>query len=122
MEQARRSLIADYGWADEDIFDTSGNRPYDLEHRHRGGVVRIEVKGLSGPVGAVTLTRREVEHARTSVIPVLLVIVSEIVVSPVGAGRYQGHGGTVAVWDPWEIDEGTLQVSAYDYQPPDHDD
>lgn len=44
-----RTYLKSVGWADRDIHDTSANKPYDLECVHGAEILRVEVKGLSGP-------------------------------------------------------------------------
>jgi Domain of unknown function (DUF3883) len=112
-----KSELRRLGWAAADIYDTSANRPYDFECRNGSSTVRVEVKGLSGPLSAVALTRGEVEHARTSAVAMILVVVHGIDLKPDGA-RFKGHGGTAVTWHPWEIDTGTLAPSAFDYALP----
>jgi len=116
MELAKKHLITS-GWRKEEISDTSATCPYDFECRRGRRKVRVEVKGLSGSRGLVTLTRGEVNHARTADCPMMLVIVSNIEVRDTKAGP-KAKGGIVEVWDPWEIDEGRMTPSAFDYNPP----
>lgn len=120
MAVARTHLMKHCGWKAAEIHDTSANKPYDFECRRGKQAVRVEVKGLSGRLGAVTLTRREVEHARTATCPVMLVIVHGISLTPTSKG-YRGTGGTAEVWNPWEVDAGKLTPAAFDYLPPDSD-
>jgi hypothetical protein len=117
MKVAKRHLSQTYGWLSKEIHNTSSNRPYDFEYRSGKTTVRIEVKGLSGKLGRVALTRREVENAKTFD-PVILVVVSEIRLVPNGRNDFKGQGGTIDIWDPWHVDDGTLVPSAFDYQPP----
>lgn len=116
MDLARDHLITS-GWREEEIVDTSARRPYDFECRRGRRKVRVEVKGLSGSRGLVTLTRGEVNHARTSDCRMMLVIVSDIEVVDTKTGP-KARGGTVEVWDPWDVDEGRMTPSAFDYNPP----
>lgn len=117
MAVARAHLVKQSGWKASEIHDTSANKPYDLECRRGNRVMRVEVKGLSGRLGAVTLTRREVEHARTAACPVMLVIVHGIGLTAT-ADQYRGTGGTAEIWDPWTVDAGLLTPAAFDYLPP----
>lgn len=117
MNVARRYLINECGWLATEIFDTSATHPYDFECRRGNRNLRVEVKGVSGPLGQVTLTRREVEHARSSPCPVMLVIVAGIGVTDTVTGP-KATGGTLEVWNPWHVDEGRLAASAYAYEPP----
>jgi hypothetical protein len=118
MKVARHFLMSRYGWSSSEIHDTSIGNPYDFEVGHGRRKVRIEVKGLSGDFGAVTLTRREVEHARTADCPVILVVVSNIAVVVDASGTCRGSGGSPKVWNPWDIDDGTMTASQFDYLPP----
>jgi hypothetical protein len=117
MAVARSHLIRQCGWTAAEIHDTSANKPYDLECPRGRRLLRVEVKGLSGQLGAVTLTRREVEHARTTACPMMLVIVHGIGLTP-KVDSYRGTGGTAEVWDPWTVDAGSLNPAAFDYFPP----
>jgi len=114
MAVANRELLA-RGWKLHEIVDTSKTCSYDFECRRGRRSLRVEVKGLSGPLGGVTLTRREVENARSS--PVALIVVHGITVAQTSVG-IRATGGTAVVFDPWRIDDGHLDASAFDYQLP----
>lgn len=100
------------------IANTSAKKPYDYTCTRAGKQIRVEVKGLSGPLSAVTLTRNEVDNARYSGHDMILVVVHGITLTPTAKGGWKGSGGTPIVWDPWDVDAGHLTASAFDYALP----
>lgn len=116
--QAARAWLRKEGWAASEIHDTSANKPFDLECRRGKRTLRVEVKGLTGRLGGVFLTRREVEHARTTVTDIALFVLTDVGTQTTAHGRLRGIGGVAHVWSPWEIEAGTLIASQFDYLPP----
>lgn len=118
MDVARRYLTATLGWSKQEIFDTSSDRPYDFECRGSRDSLRVEVKGLSGSLESVVLTRREVENARAASVRTILLVVSGIRVETSAGGELRGVGGDLVAWDPWNVDDGQLVPASFDYRPP----
>ena len=117
MEVAKEHLLSLGRWNSDQIVDTSSNTSYDFECRNAQDTARVEVKGLSGGLGPVNLTFNEVALARSEETTMILIVVSGIETEAVD-GDFVGSGGAINVWDPWEIGEGMLRPSQYDYWPP----
>ncbi len=117
MDVAKEYLLSLSRWTEDEIVDTSAKKPYDFACENGSDVVRVEVKGLSGGLGPVNITFGESVHARSEETPMMLIVISEIEVIAVD-GDFEGSGGELRVWDPWQIGEGTLRPSQYDYWPP----
>jgi hypothetical protein len=118
MAVAREWLTAERGIAAGDIRDTSRNRPYDLAVGPEGAeVLHIEVKGMRGRLGPVTVTSGEVESARNRDVPTLLVVVSAISVD-LTHKPFTGEGGAVNVVDPWRPTKGQLEPTVFRYAVP----
>lgn len=116
MKKAKRHLRTHYGWDAKEIEDTSATKPYDLELRRGSRTVRVEVKGLSGGLGPVVLTRGEVKNARNFG-HVMLIVVHGIELET-GENETKAKGGEVAVWDRWTVDDDDLEPLAYEYRLP----
>lgn len=93
----------------------SAGRPYNLACRCGRRRVRAGVKGLSRSRGPVILTRREVDHGSTADCRMMIVSDVEVVDTETGP---RAKGGTVEVWDPWEVVEGRMTPSPFDDEPP----
>ncbi len=108
------------GWGTAE--NTSADRPYDFVFRHPDGTKRfVEVKGTTGSGETVTVTFNEVEHAMSSEVHAILIIVSKIDVTRTDAGGLVAAGGQLVVVDPWRpADYGSLKPIAYRYSVPPH--
>ena len=104
------------GW---DVKDRSSDcLGYDLlcaKGRHE---LKVEVKGTTGDGTTVLLTRNEAEKAREAHPDAVLFIVSEIRLDKLPGERPQASGGKDTVFERWTVDDGTLTVVAYKYEPP----
>jgi hypothetical protein len=93
-------------------------RPYDLECRNGSDVLHVEVKGTTSSGKKVPLTWNEVKHARKFEGLVTLFIQAGVTLERKADGRPVASGGKSLVWEPWVIDEGTLEPIAYEYTVP----
>jgi hypothetical protein len=113
---AARAWLEKSGHPPDDIYDTSAKHPYDYEIRPAAGpAVRVEVKGSLRALGAVHVTRGEVEQARTSGIRTILAIVHDIELFADDLDELQPFGGKLSVIDPWNPADGDLTVIQYRY-------
>ncbi len=104
-----------FGSAGYEIKDTSATAPYDLEIRKEGQVHYIEVKGTTGGLGDIVLTKNEVQHHLKHHPNNGLFVVHGIQLQsrdgiPVCAG------GTAHIQQPWQISDANLQALAYRYR------
>lgn len=118
MKRAHQWLVHDRGFAPDEVRDTSVGHPYDFEAGPpEAPVLRVEVKGLSGPYGPVLVTGGEVLSARDQTVPTIMVIVSGVQLRHGKAGPV-GQGGEVRIIDPWVPTSRELKVEIYRYDPP----
>jgi len=99
------------------IEDTSANKPYDLLCRQGAQLIRVEVKGLSGALGAVSVTYNEVESAIDQNYRTDLFIVHSIEVKEIGLKEYRGDDGIVVTEEEWRPLEERLKPISYRYSP-----
>lgn len=104
-----------FGSAGYEIKDTSATSSYDLEIRKEGQVHYIEVKGTTGGLGDIVLTKNEVQHHLKHHPNNGLFVVHGI--------QLQSHdgipvcaGGTAHIQQPWQISDANLQALAYRYR------
>lgn len=90
--------------------------PFDLLCSNEAEVLRVEVKGTSGGLGAVTVTSGEVMSAREPEIRTDLAVVYEIRVIDNGEGLI-GEGGTLWVDEDWVPSDESLTATQYRHQP-----
>jgi hypothetical protein len=102
------------GW---DVEDVHGRESYDLICRRGDATKHVEVKGTTTSGTEIILTPNEVTHARTHADTALFVL-SGIEIQRDEDGAITATGGTRHVYDPWQIDHGTLIPVGYRYQPP----
>jgi hypothetical protein len=99
------------------VVDTSANSPFDLECTNGEEVLRVEVKGLTGPLGDVEVTANEVRSARSPQIPTDLFIVHSITLTEHEKFHYIGENGNEHIESPWQPDDKNLEVTQYRYRP-----
>lgn len=94
------------------VQDVASSRCFDLECRTGERVLRVEVKGTTGSGESVLLTANEVAHARARAPHVALFVVSDIQL--VRQPEPVASGGTVRIFDPWDIAECELRAVAFE--------
>jgi hypothetical protein len=101
------------GWK---VTDVSRKQSYDLYCSRGEAELRVEVKGTTSDGREVLLTPNEVSHARGAFPHIMLLVVSQIRLSP----KSVPEGGMITVFHPWAIDKGQLAPVGYAYSvPPD---
>lgn len=106
------------GWKDvrhvgDDVVDGE-RRSWDLEGTVHGRARRIEVKGTTGALGKVTVTRKEVEAA-TGDPDHLMSIVHDIELGVGTRGEIVASGGRVKIYDPWLPADDELCAVSYEW-------
>ncbi len=91
------------------VKDVSPNAPFDLLCRNGERELRVEVKGTTSIARSVLLTKNEVQHARENAGRVALFVVSQIVVASENC-----KGGTISVFEPWDISLDELEPIAFE--------
>ena len=92
-----------------EVRDVSAVEPFDLLCRESDRELRVEVKGTTSLGLSILLTRNEVRHAHENKGCVALFVVSHIVASAAGC-----TGGTIHIFEPWDIQEDALEPIAYE--------
>jgi hypothetical protein len=103
--------LRDRGWTT--ITRTAETKSWDYEVARKGSKARVEVKGSTGLISKIELTRNEVASARTFPHS-MLVLVSRIAIA---ANGREASGGAAQVVDPWVLDESRLVPERYSYSP-----
>lgn len=96
------------------VEDTSRNKPYDLVARKDDEEVFVEVKGTTGNLGGILLTRNEVAHHKKFFPSNGLIVVSQIALSNAQANPV-ASGGLLNAQLPWKIDDLQLEPICYSY-------
>lgn len=99
------------------VEDVHGRESYDLVCRREDQVKHAEVKGTTTDGAEVILTPGEVRHARDHRNNALFVL-SNVKVERAGDGTVAATGGVRHLYDPWNLDTGTLTPIGYRYQVP----
>lgn len=103
-----------------EVEDTSQSNPYDLVVRKQAEIRRVEVKGSTArSVSQVFLTKNEVEHARSFLYPVDLVVVEGIEVHVQLDGKVIATGGEIRMYLDWKPHDDDLIPIQYSYRLPD---
>ncbi len=100
-----------------DVEDVHGKESYDLVCRCGDEVKHVEVKGTTADGVEVMLTPNEVKHARENRHTALFVL-SDVRVERAEDGTVTATGGVRHLYDPWNVDEGTLTAVGFRYQVP----
>ena len=103
------------GW---EVDDVGLVESYDLDCVRGKDTLHVEVKGTTGTGDPVTLTHREVDHARNQHPHVALGVVSGIRVTMLDNGLPDAAGGSLELWHPWRIDDGEIKATVFRYSPP----
>lgn len=90
--------------------DTHKNKPYDFVCTIKGAEIFVEVKGMQDDGKAISLTPREVEHAKKNR-NFMLIIVHSVKVE--GKRKPKVSGGKLVPIYPWNINEGTLKPRGF---------
>lgn len=103
------------GWRVE---DTSADHPYDLRCTRERQERHVEVKGTTGLGEQVNLTAGEVGHHRQNPLRAVLFVAHTIDVAwDVNGPR--ASDGRVYVIEPWDVDAGLLEPTAFVWRPGD---
>lgn len=116
MHQARERLEAD-GW---NVTDVSARESYDFHCERESEELHVEVKGTQSDGRQVLLTKNEVAHARSSYPDVALYILAHVEVSE-ESGRVEASGGQDRMFEPWLVDDESLEPLGYSYTVPTED-
>jgi len=93
----------------QEVLDVSATKPFDLLCREGDRELRVEVKGTTSLGLSVLLTRNEVRHAQENNDCVALFVVASIVANASGC-----TGGTIHVFEPWDISQDELEPVAFE--------
>jgi len=99
------------------VIDTSANNPYDLECTKVDEIVRVEVKGLAGNLGAVEVTIGEVLSAREDSCHTDLFVVHSISLKEKGKSHFVGVGGEIHLERIWRPADDQLVPIRFRYLP-----
>ncbi len=115
MKRAMR-YFQGQGWPSVD--DVHATHSFDLLCTNVvGDELRVEVKGTVSDGSEVLLTQNEVHHAQRNYPQTALYILANVEVTKRG-GRITVRGGRQRVYNPWNIDHGTLMPVGYSYRLP----
>jgi len=90
--------------------DTHKNKPYDYLCEQQDADLYVEVKGTQDSGTSISLTPREVEHARKQENSALFIVHS---VAVKGRRKPTVSSGTEVFLNPWDISAGTLKPRGY---------
>lgn len=110
-----RQWLKDEGFEYEDV---SASDSCDFRARRQGEDWVIEVKGTTGGLGNVLLTRNEVTLHRISYPFNALLVVHGISLTGADTTSPKVQGGELAVFSPWQIETERLSPVAYEYRLP----
>jgi hypothetical protein len=98
-----------------DVVDTSATEPFDLIVRRGVDTLYVEVKGTTGNLGDIVLTKNEVEHHLEHYPHNALFVLHEATLNrtlPIPTAL----GGRIYLVSPWMINSNLLQPIAYRYR------
>ncbi|MFG6110828.1 MrcB family domain-containing protein [Stenotrophomonas nematodicola] len=98
-----------------DVVDTSANEPFDLIVRRGADTLYVEVKGTTGDLGDIVLTKNEVEHHLEHYPHNALFLLYEIALNKT-LPTPTVLGGKTHLISPWMINSNLLQPIAYRYR------
>jgi hypothetical protein len=99
------------------LSDVSSTKPFDILAKRDGEELHIEVKGTTGSLGTVFLTRNEVRHAEANPAHAVLFVLAEISVT-VSDDSANASGGLECVYWPWVVGDGSLEPLQFQYTLP----
>lgn len=117
VEVAAMKAATDHYSRNWTVDDVHATESYDLCCTRGPLVKHVEVKGTTTGGGEVVLTPNEVAHARSTPGTALFVL-RGIAVTRQPDGSVETSGGEPTIFDPWEIDSGTLRPVGYRYSLP----
>ena len=97
------------------VEDTSAEKPYDLTIRCGELINYVEVKGTTGLLGDIVLTKNEVTHHVKQYPRNTLFVLHEISLNKSKAAPL-AEGGKIHVQIPWMINTEQLSPIAYRYR------
>lgn len=97
------------------VEDTSAEKPYDLKIRCGDSINYVEVKGTTGLLGDIVLTKNEVAHHVNHYPRNALFVLHEISLKK-SKPTPLAEGGKIHVQIPWMIDNDRLSPIAYRYR------
>lgn len=112
-DYAQDALMRRYEKRGYEVQDTRTTRPYDAVARRGRRALYLEAKGTQSERVNVEVTAGEANHVRAHPGQCVLGVVTGIVVDTDGSVG----GGVLHVFEPWEIDEGSLTPVAYRHIP-----
>lgn len=114
-QQAMRLAAAHLEQLGYKVEDTSARHPYDFKATRLEQVLYIEVKGTTGAIGDIVLTRNEVNHHLYQHPNNGLIVVHGIQLSrsEIGPGA---TAGKLEAKIPWKIEEKHLEPISYRYR------
>ena len=101
------------GWRQHGDYHPTG--PFDLMFRKKGQPdLHVEVKGTTGRLASVIVTRNEVAHAQARNNFCALFVLSDVRLERID-GATIATGGTPRVVEPWRPKSSELEALAYRY-------
>lgn len=97
------------------VDDTSADECYDLKIRSKDVIKYIEVKGTTGPLGDIVLTKNEVAHHIKHYPNNALFVLHEISLTK-SQSEPLAEGGKIHIEAPWLVDADRLSPLAYRYR------
>lgn len=97
------------------VKDVSLKESYDLLAAMEDVLIKVEVKGTTGLLGSIVLTRNEVDLHRVAHPCNALVVVHSIELETKNDVP-KARGGLVRCWLPWSLEEERLKPLSYSYE------
>jgi hypothetical protein len=117
IETRAMNMATEFYSATWNVEDVHGKESYDLVCRRGAEVQHVEVKGTTTDGTEVILTPNEVRHAREYQHSALFVL-SHVRVERAEDGAVEATGGVRHLYDPWNLNDGTLAPIGYRYHVP----
>ncbi len=106
------AYFKELGWT---VTDVSKNHSYDLHCKIESKELRVEVKGTTTDGASVLLTPNEVTHAQEHYPNVALFVVSNFKIAENKDNSIVVSGGTVKLFQPWQLTLTDLTPTGYSY-------
>jgi hypothetical protein len=117
VEAHSMNAAIEYYSRDWEVEDVHTRESFDLICRNGRATMHVEVKGTTTEGAHVILTPHEVSHAHSD-LSVALFVLSGIQLSFDADGGVVATGGRPRIFDPWHIQDGTLEPIGYRYTLP----